>query len=397
MASVRKRKWTTKDGVQTAFQTDYFDADGKRHRRNFEYKRDADTWLARTIVEVEEGTHTPDSATTTLAEACQLWLKRAITEGLEKSSRLQYQQHVNLHICPERGGFQVNQRPFGEIKLSRLTKVMVEGFRDHLMEQNSRALARKILVSFKSVIREAQRKGLVARNIAEDVKIAEDSRDDRSAGDPGIDFPNRSEVQKLLANALDRWWRAYLVTGVFTGLRPSELRGLPWDHVDFDKRVIRVRQRANLWCTLGRPKSKGSRREIPMDDFVADTLREWQEHCPRKDGKLWLVFPNGAGNVESHANIMNRRLYPAQMKTETTRPKMIDGTPVMKPKYGLHGLRHFFASVIIEQGFSPKRVMALMGHSSIQITFDTYGHLFKWSEDDHTKFAAGRAWVMAAE
>ena len=54
----------------------------------------------------------------------------------------------------------------------------------------------------------------------------------------------------------------------------------------------------------------------------------------------------------------------------------------MHPKYGLHSLRHAAASLFIEQGFSPKRVQALMGHSSIQVTFDTYGHLFPAADDD---------------
>jgi integrase len=51
------------------------------------------------------------------------------------------------------------------------------------------------------------------------------------------------------------------------------------------------------------------------------------------------------------------------------------------PRYGLHSLRHSAASPFIEQGFSPKRVQALMGHSSIQMTFDVYGHLFPSAAD----------------
>lgn len=58
-------------------------------------------------------------------------------------------------------------------------------------------------------------------------------------------------------------------------------------------------------------------------------------------------------------------------------------------KYHLHSLRHFFASWAIAQGFSPKRLQALFGHSSIQMTFDTYGHLLPSLEGDHAKFAAG--------
>jgi len=55
----------------------------------------------------------------------------------------------------------------------------------------------------------------------------------------------------------------------------------------------------------------------------------------------------------------------------------------------MHALRHFFASWAIEQGFSPKKVQALLGHATIAMTFDRYGHLFSSLEDDHAKFAAG--------
>ena len=62
-----------------------------------------------------------------------------------------------------------------------------------------------------------------------------------------------------------------------------------------------------------------------------------------------------------------------------------------EPKYGLHGLRHAAAAMFIEQGFGPKKVQALMGHSSIRLTFDTYGYLFKTEEEDR----AGMAQVVA--
>jgi integrase len=54
----------------------------------------------------------------------------------------------------------------------------------------------------------------------------------------------------------------------------------------------------------------------------------------------------------------------------------------------MHRFRHFFASWLIDQGFGAKRVQQLVGHSSIQVTFDTYGHLFP-AEDDDDRFAAG--------
>jgi integrase len=182
------------------------------------------------------------------------------------------------------------------------------------------------------------------------------------------------------------------VTAVFTGLRASELRGLRWDDVDFDRGVLTVRQRADRWNTIGSPKSDASKREIPLTPMATNTLKEWRLACPK--GNANLVFPNGNGAVESLPNIHRRGLGALQVETgitpiepiRTTNPKLTDEQVLTKatvhPKYGLHSLRHAAASLFIEQGFSPKRVQALMGHSSITVTYDTYGHLFPSQDGD---------------
>jgi integrase len=127
-------------------------------------------------------------------------------------------------------------------------------------------------------------------------------------------------------------------------------------------------------------------------------LREWRLACP--EGPLGLVFPNGAGRVENHANITVRGFGALQHAAGMVEPDPVEtdagGSPIARPKYGLHALRHFFASWAIERGFSPKKTQELLGHSSIQITFDTYGHLFPSLEDDHAKFAAGELSLVGA-
>jgi integrase len=65
-----------------------------------------------------------------------------------------------------------------------------------------------------------------------------------------------------------------------------------------------------------------------------------------------------------------------------------------QPKYNFHSLRHFAASSFIEQGFSPKRLQGLLGHSSIRMSFDRYRHLFPSLEDDHAKIAAGELSIV---
>jgi integrase len=374
MASIRKRAWCNKEGEQTAWVADYFDQNGKRHIKTFETKKAAAAWLVEAQGEVKRGVHTPESASITVAEAADIWIEKGQLENLERSTLRQYRNHVDLHIKRSR---------IGAEKLARLSTPAIEAFRDDLLKKCSRAMARKVLTSLKSILSAAQRRGLVAHNAAQPVKVDVKRRDHARLA-VGRDIPSKAEVQTLLAQAKGRW-RPLFVTAVFTGMRASELRGLIWDDVDFDRKVIHVRQRANLWGEIGAPKSAAGAREIPMSPMVVNALKEWRFACPR--GPAALVFPNGNGNVENHANIANRGFYALQTDAE-----IID--TVGKPKYGLHALRHFFASWAIEQGFSPKRVQALLGHSSIQMTFDVYGHLFPSLEDDHAKFAAGELAIV---
>ena len=382
MASIRKRTWKSGGEEKTAWIADYFDQSGKRHIKTFAAKKAADAWLVTARGEVQRGVHTPENTSITVAEAAELWLQTGELEELERSTLRQYRNHVVLHINPL----------IGREKLARLSSPMVESFRDALLKKCSRAMARKVLASLKSILGEAQRRGLVAHNATSPVRVDIKKRE---AGKltVGRDLPSKQEIQTILTAAEGRW-RPFFQTAIFTGMRASELRGLTWDAVDFEKNLIHVRQRANLWGEIGAPRSAAGDREIPMSPMVVNALKGWRLVCPRQkpasgagEGRLWLVFPNGAGKVESHANIANRGFYALQIEAGIT-----DGEG--KAKYGIHALRHFFASWAIERGFSPKRVQALLGHSSIQMTFDVYGHLFPSLEDDHAKFAAGELAVV---
>ena len=118
---------------------------------------------------------------------------------------------------------------------------------------------------------------------------------------------------------------------------------------------------------------------MPLAPPVLNILRE---HKFASQKPLGFVFANGRGNVDFNNNILVWGFHPVQV-----RAGVVDNAG--KPKFGLHSLRHFFASWIIEQGFTAKKLQALLGHSSIQMTFDRYGHLFPNLEDDHNRFAAG--------
>ena len=192
-------------------------------------------------------------------------------------------------------------------------------------------------------------------------------------------------------------WRPILLTAIFTGLRASELRGLRWKDVDLDKRELQVRQRADRYGAIGKPKSESGERTVPLTPIVVNTLREWKLACPKSEAGL--VFPSSGGLVEHHKNIVERGLVPtliaAGVGIEAEDP---EGKPVKRAKYtGLHALRHFYASWCINRRVDgglelpAKVVQERLGHSSIMMTMDVYGHLFPRGDDSAELEAAERS------
>ena len=181
------------------------------------------------------------------------------------------------------------------------------------------------------------------------------------------------------------------MTAIFTGLRASELRGLRWPDVDLKKAELQVRQRADRYNVIGPPKTAAGQRVIPLPPVVVNTLREHRLASQKSD--LDLVFPNRHGGVESRSNIMDYGVHPVQIAAG-----IVGETG--KPKYALHALRHFYASWCINRQrdggleLPLKMVQARLGHASIQITADTYGHLFPSTDTGAELAAAEKAFLQ---
>jgi len=365
MPSVRKRV----QGTKTTWLVDYFDQEGKRHNKTFATQKEAKDWRDRIAVEIKDGVHTPEASSITVAEAGELWLAQGKTEGLEYGTLKQYRQHLDLHIAPFTG----------RVKLAHLSPAHVQRLRDKLIEEGrSRDMARRVVVSLGALLASAMSYGKVARNVVHDAARLRKRRDRKLDGrhdrrlEVGVDIPTKDEIRAML-NAAEGRWRPLIVTAVFTGLRASELRGLTWNDIDFTAETLTVRQRADLWNVIGSPKSAAGKRTVPLAPIVVNTLKEWRLACPK--GEHNLVFPNTLGGIERLETIRIFGLGPLQFKAGIT-------TDRRDPKYGLHSLRHAAASLFIEEGWSAKRVQTVIGHSSIQMTFNVYGHLFPSPDDD---------------
>src|SRR5262249_22792814 len=111
MASIRKRTWQSGGREKTAWIADYFDQDRKRHVKTFARERDAKDWLVKAQGEVRLGTHTPERASITVAEAGEIWIRRCEADQLEFATIRQYRQVLKQHIIPV----------VGSVKLARLS------------------------------------------------------------------------------------------------------------------------------------------------------------------------------------------------------------------------------------------------------------------------------------
>ena len=132
-----------------------------------------------------------------------------------------------------------------------------------------------------------------------------------------------------------------------------------------------------------------------MSPLVISTLKAWRLACPVTS--LNLVFPTENGTIPATSNIHKYCWGPLQKAVGIVEIVGVtaEGTPVVRPRLTFHSLRHAAASLFIEQGWSPKKVQTVMGHASIQVTFDTYGHLWKNLEDDAKAMAEIEARLMA--
>lgn len=362
MATIRKRSWTAPTGEpKTAWLVDYRDAAGKRRSKQFARKKDAEAWSTQAAWHVTQGTHTPDSLSIMVQKAADQWLERARRDGLEPTTVAAYDQHVRLHIAPLCGG----------VKLSQLTAPMVEGYRDQLVDKLSRPMAIRVLRSLSSIIAEAMRRGQVAQNVARNVKVKRAARQRAK-----VAIPPKKALKALLSaaeKAEQPREQSLVMLALYGGLRASELRGLAWPTVDLKAGAVTVVQRADARGTIGAPKSASGRRTVPLPPSTVVALRKWKLACPKSEAGL--VFPSLAGKPMSHRYMTLNLLQP-----------LIEAAEI-KP-LGLHDLRHAAASLWIEQRVDAKRVQTWLGHHSIQVTFDTYGHLFEAVERESSVAAA---------
>ncbi|HEY1745797.1 MAG TPA: tyrosine-type recombinase/integrase [Xanthobacteraceae bacterium] len=391
--AIRKRTWKKADGtVSTGWMVDIADANGNRERRQFDSRKEADAYRIAAEGQIRAGTFRGDASKLTVKNAADSYLSHC--EGRrdrgERMTRRNYDTmdgHIGNYICRDPERHDGKPRPkklkdfdggIGGIKLSQLTTGSVNDFRDRLREAGVTVVTtRKIIGTLQQVLSHAVDRDMVGINVARGVKVI----GRRDEGARKIVPPTKDALRALLAVA-DEDFRMKLAFASATGVRAGELHALRWQHLDLGKGEVKVEARVDAYGDEDVTKTAAGMRTIPLAQPLVLMLKKWRVRTKRKK-PADLVFPNKDGGYTGHDNMIKRKFAPLFKRLAEKHEADPQACPEAPAAFNWHALRHFAVSCWIEADLSPKTVQTFAGHSSLQVTMDRYGHLFK--SDDHQK------------
>lgn len=334
----------------------YSPRDRKTLRRSFPTLAAAKAWRADAQSAIRNGILRGPSATT-VAEACDAW-ERGVREGTirnrsgdpyKPSVARGYSQSTRLYIKPE----------LGSRKLSSVARADVQDFADRLLATGlDPSTVKNILKPLRVIYRRALARSEVAINptIALELPACRGRR--QRIADP-------AEAAALL-EALPQADRALWALALYAGLRRGEIWALRWEDVDFEVGVIHVRRSWDPKAGEIEPKSHAGTRKVPIASVLRRILAERKL---RQGGDPAMRIVLDADGKLKHSTTLTERAHKIWKKAGLN--------PI-----GLHECRHTFASLMIAAGVNAKALSTYIGHASISITMDRYGHLMPGSEEE---------------
>jgi len=292
---------------------------------------------------------------TTVEDAAHDWLVAAKAgiartrsgDPYKPSALRSYEEALRTKVLPELGG----------MRLSSVDRVAVQDLIDRLVAKgHAPSTVRNAVLPLRAIFRRSVARSEVVQNPTLEMSLpAVRGRRDRVA---------RPEEAKGLIEAVPEGDRAIWATALYAGLRRGELQALRWADVDFDAGLIRVERSWDQREGPIEPKSRAGCRRVPL----VRTLRtELAAHRLRENGTSELALGRGGKRFPSAAVLRRAR---AAWETHGLR------------SIGLHECRHTYAAFMIAAGVNAKALSQYMGHSSITVTLDRYGHLMPGSEDE---------------
>jgi integrase len=325
----------------------YRGPDGRELSRTFDRRTDADRWLASVETSKARGEWVdPALGRCTFASWVEEWSTTIV--DLRPSTTDRDLRAIRVHLIPV----------FGDVPLARLTTPMVRRFVAVMLVtgKHSPATVRKVGQILTKVLRGAVEAGLIARSPCEGLRLPAEGRRE-------MRFLTADQVAKL-ATEVGPEWECLIYTAAYAGLRWGELAGLRVPRVDLGRRSIAVVEQLNELSgrmEWGPPKTAAGRRAVSLPSGLVDLLAA--QLARPMVARSGLVFPTPLGEPMRRSNFARRVWSPAMEAL---------GFEGLR----FHDLRHTAVALAISKGAHPKALQERLGHSSVTVTLDRYGHLY---------------------
>ncbi|MFC2038373.1 tyrosine-type recombinase/integrase [Chloroflexota bacterium] len=318
-------------------------------------KRDAEKRLSEVLNQLDTGNYM-EPGKSTLAEYLDRWINEYVYPNLSPSTAEGYEGIANRYFIPR----------FGSIKLVNLKPQHLQKLYSQEIERGlSPQTVRNQHNMIHKALQDAVEWGILIRNVADAVKPP------RLKGHE-MQTWNVDEVMQFLDVAKNTPYYYIFYFALFTGLRRSEFLALRWEDVDLILGQIYVNRSVHVLkggkVQFRPPKTATGRRPVALTPSTVLTLNEYRRE---KEAEAILLDQSISESDLLFSGLEGKPLLPNTISHAWVR--LVNRTDIKKIR--LHDARHTHASLMLKQGIHPKIVQERLGHSSIQITLDTYSHV----------------------
>lgn len=278
------------------------------------------------------------------------YLRDVARPAITPKTYIGYEGTVRNHINPYIGG----------LKLTKITPLQIQALYTQLEDDGrSPHIRRQVNAFLHQAFKKAEEWQIIIRNPCSAVVKPKVSKAKMRILTP-------EQVNAFLTVAREHRLYALFVLAVTTGMRQGELFGLEWWHIDFKSWSISVQQsiqEVKGELIVGEPKTSSSKRSISISEVDVAALKEHRKRL-LAEGNIGsqFLFCDTIGGPLRRSNFIRKSFKPLLKKADV-------------PDIRFHDLRHTSASLLIGQGINAKVIQERLGHSSITVTMDTYGHL----------------------
>ncbi|QYG93558.1 site-specific integrase [Iamia sp. SCSIO 61187] len=329
------------------WEASYRDPTGRERVKHHRTRAEADRWLTSMKSEMHRGDYVdPRLGRTLFSRWAQEWLDGSA--HLKLKTRADYEALLRVHVMPT----------FADRAVGAITSTEVRRFiAAEIAAGNAPGTVRGARKVLRLVLGVAQSEGAIRANPCDGVKVPASPKAE-------MVFLTAEQVEAL-ASSIDPQYSTMIRVAAYTGMRAGEIEALRVGRTDLDAGRLTIAESVTEvqghGLVFGQPKTY-ERRSVTLPPFLVDNLAVHLTGRPKHPEAF--VFTSPQGEVINHKNFYRRCFKPAVRAAE------------LPERTRFHDLRHTCAALCIALGAHPKAIQERLGHSSITVTLDRYGHLF---------------------